>query len=285
MNTQTPPLDELLGIARQAAAAGAAVLAGRDDVAPAGLALSRGHHGIETKSSASDFVTDFDRRAEQAVREVLTSHRPHDVISGEEYGTTDVTEPSGFRWSIDPLDGTTNFVRGIIYYGTSVGLQSPDGEWIVGAVEAPGLGRSWWAGRGTGAFTSLSGGEPVRISGPSGTLESGILATGFGYEPERRAQQVASAAAMNERFGNLRRLGAAALDICLVADGTLNAYAEYGIQEHDWAAGAVIAEEAGVHVHRPAAADGDQHPDWCLVGDIGLHPSELTPAPSTASAL
>ena len=280
MSAETKTLQDLLSIAQQAAAAGAAVLAGRNEAAPTGLPLNSQDHGIQTKSSVSDFVTDFDRRAEDAVREVLTDQRPHDVISGEEYGTTEVTYPSGYRWSIDPLDGTTNFLRGIIYYGTSVGLQNPDGEWILGVVTAPALGRSWWAGRGLGAFTARGDAEPTAITGPTGELGAGLLATGFGYEPARRAQQVASAAAMNEHFGNLRRLGAAALDICMVADGTLNAYAEYGIQEHDWAGAAVIAEEAGVPVRRPTAADGDADPDWCLVGDIGIDHTALTPPPS-----
>lgn len=282
MNAKT--LDHLLSIAKQAAAAGAAVLAGRSDVAPAGLALETQGHGIETKSSVSDFVTDFDVRAEQAVREVITTRRPTDVISGEEYGTTDVADPSGYRWSIDPLDGTTNFVRGIVYYGTSVGLQDPQGRWVLGVVNAPALHRQWWAARGQGAFTAHRDGEPAAIHGPTGELSAGLLATGFGYEPARRQQQMASAAAMNAHFGNLRRLGAAALDICMVADGTLDAYAEYGIQEHDWAAGALIAEEAGVPVRRPASPDGDHTPDWCIVGDIGLDPAQLDPAPRAVSS-
>ena len=86
---------------------------------------------------------------------------------------------------------------------------------------------------------------------------------------------------MLPHFGNMRRLGAAALDICMVADGAQNAYAEYGIWEHDWAAGALIAEEAGVFVRRPIAADSSQTPDWTVIGDIGIDPSELSPAPLT----
>lgn len=280
MSEETRTLQQLLSIAQQAAAAGAAVLAERDQAAPAGLSLNSQDHGIQTKSSISDFVTDFDRRAEEAVREVITTHRPRDVISGEEYGTTEVSDPSGYRWSIDPLDGTTNFVRGIVYYGTSVGLQAPDGEWVIGVVDAPALGRTWWAVAGQGAFAARAGADPVPLHGPTGELSAGLLATGFGYEPQRRAQQLASAAAMNEHFGNLRRLGAAALDICMVADGTLDAYAEYGIQEHDWAAAAVIAEEAGVPVRRPASADGEEHPDWCVAGNIGIDYAQLTPTPT-----
>lgn len=277
---KNPTTAELMTVARRAASAGAAVLAERAQVSPAGLPLEHHAHGVNAKSSVSDLVTDFDHRAEQAVREVLTALRPHDVVTGEEFGTTHVADPSGYRWSIDPLDGTTNFVRGIVYYATAVGLQAPDGQWVLGVVEAPALRRSWWGVRGQGSFTAPADGEPVRLGGPAGPLSAGLLATGFGYDPARRAQQVRSAAAMNEHFGNLRRLGAASLDICMVADGTQNAYAEYGIQEHDWSAAAVIAEEAGVPVRRPWSPDGTAEPDWCIVGDIGVDHAALEPLPT-----
>lgn len=280
--TDTDLLNKLLGIAREAAAAGAAVLAERDAAAPAGQPLDHSGHGITTKSSESDFVTDFDKRAEDEVRSVISAHRPRDVISGEEHGTTNVPNPTGYRWSIDPLDGTTNFVRGIVYYGTSVGVQAPDGQWIVGVVVAPAIGKEWWAAKGLGAFTTRNGSDPMRLQGPQGAISSGILATGFGYDPERKAQQVRSVATMNDYFGNIRRLGAAALDICMVAEGTQDAYAEYGIQEHDWAGGAVIAEEVGVPVRRPASADGASSPDWCIIGNIGMSIEELEPAPTRA---
>ncbi|GAB3191552.1 inositol monophosphatase family protein [Nesterenkonia suensis] len=278
-------VDELLHIAREAATAGAGVLAGRDDVAPAGLALGAG--AVETKSSASDLVTDFDRRAEQAVRAVLHRHRPDDVVTGEEYGTVAPERATGYRWSIDPLDGTTNFVRGIVYYGTSVAVQDSQGRWLAGVVHAPALRRVWWAARDAGAHTArLVGdgagqptGEPVRLRGPQGSLAAGLLSTGFGYDPERRAQQTAAVSAMLGSFGNLRRLGAAALDICMVADGTVDAYAEFGIQEHDWSAGALIAEEAGVPVRRPTVADSSVTGDWCVVGEIGMPHGQLRPMP------
>lgn len=275
-------LPMLLTVAQEAADAGAAVLAERDGAAPAGQPLERSGHGITTKSSESDFVTDFDRRAEEAVRSVINRLRPRDVISGEEYGTTEVSDPTGYRWSIDPLDGTTNFVRGIVYYGTSVGLQAPDGGWILGVVNAPALQKKWWAAKGLGAYTARSGTDAVPISGPQGALSAGLLGTGFGYDPARKAAQAQSVAVMNEHFGNIRRLGAAALDICMVAEGAQDAYAEYGIQEHDWAAGAVIAEEAGVQVRRPAAAASIDAADWCIVGDIGIDPQQLNPAPVTS---
>ncbi|GAA1180784.1 inositol monophosphatase family protein [Nesterenkonia xinjiangensis] len=278
-------VDELLDIAREAAVAGAGVLAERDDVAPAGLML--GGSEVETKSSVSDLVTDFDRRSEQAVRAVLERRRPEDTVTGEEYGTVRPQGATGYRWSIDPLDGTTNFVRGIIYYGTSVAVQDPEGRWVAGVVHAPALKRIWWAARDRGAFTDRLQGEGpgspaqerVRLQGPQGSLAAGLLSTGFGYDPDRRAQQTAAVSAMLGSFGNLRRLGAAALDICMVADGTVDAYAEFGIQEHDWSAAALIAEEAGVPVRRPAVADSSVAGDWCVVGDIGMPHTRLRPLP------
>lgn len=291
---------ELLAVAAEAAAAGAAVLAERDAVAPSGRVLRGDESGLETKSSEADLVTDFDRRSEQAVRAVIGRRRPQDAITGEEYGTSTPEEDSGLRWSIDPLDGTTNFVRGIVYYGTSVAVQGPDGDWLAGVVHAPALDRLWWAARGDGAFTGrASAARPGagaggtddaaqqgvdRLTGPQGPRSAGLLSTGFGYDAARREQQVGAVVELLDGFGNLRRLGAAALDICMVADGTVEAYAEYGIQEHDWAAGALIAEEAGAPMRRPLAADGAAHPDWCIAGDLGVPHEQLRPAPRETRA-
>lgn len=295
LGTTTPAdAEELLAVAREAAAAGAAVLAERDDVVPSGMMLSAAESGVRTKSSEADLVTDFDRRAEEAVRAVVARRRPDDAVTGEEYGTSTPQAPSGYRWSIDPLDGTTNFVRGIVYYGTSVGVMGPDGDWLAGVVHAPALGRIWWARRGAGAWTAKfspgvaaadtlghrSTSEPVRLHHHAGgELSAGLLSTGFGYDAARRQEQSRAVLAMLPHFGNIRRLGAAALDICMVADGSVDAYAEYGIWEHDWAAAALIAEEAGAPVRRPAEPDSSVAPDWCVVGSIGIPHEQLRPAP------
>ena len=95
-----------------------------------------------------------------------------------------------------------------------------------------------------------------------------MLLEALGYDPARRAMQVRALAALLPAFGDVRRIGSAALDLCMVADGTLDAYAEFGTQEYDWAAGALIAEEAGVRVRRPASGDGTAHPDWMVAGDV-----------------
>lgn len=205
-----------------------------------------------SKSSDSDWVTVFDVAAERAVRTVIQDSRPHDIITGEELGTT---VPSGgqdgirVRWSIDPLDGTTNFIRNIVYYGTSVAAADEDGTWLAGVVHAPALRRIYWASRGGGAWVS-DGGTVRRLTGP--TADRGrLLATGFSYDAATRSAQVGELGALLDGFGDVRRLGSAALDLCMVADGTLDAFVERGLNEYDLAAGALIAEEAGVVVHRP----------------------------------
>ncbi|WP_334171249.1 inositol monophosphatase family protein [Sinomonas sp.] len=262
-------LAELLTTARRAAAAGAAVLSGRD-----GARLSQ-----ETKSSGSDWVTEFDLAAERAVRAVLADERPRDIVTGEEQGTTIVDSPSGFRWSIDPLDGTTNFIRDIVYYATSVAVADDHGRWLAGVVHAPALRREYWAVRGGGAFRADDGGDPRPLDGPipgRDSAGSALLATGFSYDPAIRAEQARALPALMDGFGDMRRLGSAALDLCLVADGTHDAYGERGLNEHDFAAGALIAEEAGCWVRRPqltSPLEGGPTPEerlalWTCAGGI-----------------
>ncbi|MBT2247096.1 inositol monophosphatase [Arthrobacter sp. BHU FT2] len=232
--------EELLDVARRAAAAGAAVLAGRN-----GDAL-----GVSNKGEAGDWVTAFDVAAENAVRNIITAARPGDSITGEEHGTTRPETPTGYRWSIDPLDGTTNFIRNIVYYATSVAVADADGTWLAGVVHAPALGRVYYAARGSGAWLE-EGDRTTRLDGPVPGRKGQILATGFSYDPLVRSQQAAHFAELAEGFADVRRLGSAALDLCMVADGTHDAYGERGLNEHDFSAGALIAEEAGCWVRRP----------------------------------
>ena len=239
-----PTPESLLHLARQAAAAGAAALAKRD---PGALEAT-------SKSSDSDWVTAFDVAAERAVRAVIQRSRPHDIITGEELGTT---RPSGkhdgprIRWSIDPLDGTTNFIRNIVYYGTSVAAADEDDTWLAGVVHAPALDRIYWAARGQGAWLSDRG-RIRRLTGPGAAGRARLLGTGFSYDRATRAEQLSELGSVAGDFGDVRRLGSAALDLCMVADGTLDAFVERGLNEYDLAAGALIAEEAGAVVLRPA---------------------------------
>jgi myo-inositol-1(or 4)-monophosphatase len=231
---------ELLEVAKQAAAAGARVLAGRT---AEGLQASN-------KGDVGDWVTAFDVAAEHAVRDVISAARSDDSITGEEHGTTSPADPTGYRWSIDPLDGTTNFIRNIVYYGTSVAVADADGAWLAGVVNAPALGRVYYAARGQGAWLE-EGGTLTRLEGPVPGRKGQILATGFNYDPQVRSEQAKQFADLMTDFADVRRLGSAALDLCLVADGTHDAYGERGLNEHDFSAGALIAEEAGCWVRRP----------------------------------
>jgi myo-inositol-1(or 4)-monophosphatase len=236
-------IESLVELARRAAAAGAAE-------------LTRPPRSVQVKGWAGDVVTDVDLRAEQAVRTVLSQARPGDAITGEELEASSGTAAE-VRWSVDPLDGTTNFVRGLPHFATSVAAVSVStGEWLAGAVHAPRLGDVYWAGRGLGAWRSRDG-RITQLSGPVISREAPLLGTGFSYEPAVRAAQLSELAVRLPRFADLRRLGSAALEICLVADGTLDAYVERDLSEHDWAAAAVIAAEAGVPVVLPEAPSGE----------------------------
>ncbi|MEH0058375.1 inositol monophosphatase family protein [Auritidibacter ignavus] len=277
------PVQGLLAVARAAARAGAETLQRR----PGPLTPLRADQlGAENKTSTSDWVTDYDRGAEHAVRSVVIAYRPHDEITGEEYDQHVPESPSGYRWSIDPLDGTTNFIRGIPHYATSVavGYHADEGQavqWLAGVVHAPALGCTWYAARGAGAYlvreADVPAGEagqhpePLRLSGPASQQQGRLLGTGFSYDRQRRPYQIAAANRLmeHEGFADIRRLGSAAIDLCLVAQGTLDAYAEYGLSEYDWAAGALIGEEAGLSVRRPRWSNGVETGDWCLLGELG----------------
>ena len=140
---------------------------------------------------------------------------------------------------------------------------------MAGAVVAPALGRSWYAAAGGGAFSSVDGdgSEPVRLTGPVLGRSGRLLASGFGYAGQRRDFQLAALAALLPHFGDLRRIGSAALDLCMVADGTLDAYAEFGIQEHRLVRRAPDCRaRPACAVHRPASGDGTNHPDWTVAG-------------------
>ncbi|MBO1266432.1 inositol monophosphatase family protein [Arthrobacter cavernae] len=269
---------ELLAVAKAAAAAGAAVLATRADAAAtSGSSGAAGALGIVNKGDAGDWVTAFDIAAENAVRGAITAARPQDIITGEEHGTTRPENPSGYRWSIDPLDGTTNFIRNIVYYATSVAVADPDGAWQAGVVHAPALGRIYSAARGHGAWLEEAG-RRTRLTGPVPGRTGLIVASGFSYDPATRADQAAGLAGIMDGFADLRRLGSAALDLCMVADGTHDAYGERGLNEHDYSAGALIAEEAGCWVRTPrmtSPLDGgpsneDRLAAWTCAGTLEL---------------
>ena len=209
---------------------------------------------VETKSSATDMVSEMDRGAEALIRAVLTEQRPGDTVLGEEGG--EITGASGVRWIVDPLDGTTNFLYGFPAWCVSVAAER-DGEVVVGAVFDPTHDELWTAVRGQGAACN---GAPLPPLVDRAELSTALVATGFGYRAEERATQGRLAAHVLPRVRDLRRAGSAALDLCWVAAGRVDAYFEQGTNLWDWAAGALVAAEVGAWVGGydggPPSADG-----------------------------
>jgi myo-inositol-1(or 4)-monophosphatase len=200
-----------------------------------------------TKSSDVDPVTAMDRASEELLRARLAVERPDDAILGEE--GDDVPGTSGLTWVLDPIDGTVNYLYGVASYAVSVavvaGPPAPQ-AWtaLAGAVHSIVDGRTWSAARGRGADRD---GRVVRVGRPE-SLATALAGTGFGYAAERRTQQARVLTHVLPRVRDIRRLGSAAIDLCLVADGTLDLYYERGLNPWDLAAGALVAAEAGAVV-------------------------------------
>ncbi|MFE6970505.1 inositol monophosphatase family protein [Isoptericola sp. NPDC057653] len=200
-----------------------------------------------TKSSAVDPVTEMDRASEALLRARLAAERPHDAILGEE--GDDVPGTSGLTWVLDPIDGTVNYLYGVASYAVSVavvaGPVDPE-RWtaLAGCVHSVVDGRTWTAARGGGAERD---GTPLHVNRPA-SLAGSLLATGFGYASERRAEQARVLVDVLPRVRDIRRLGSAAIDLCLLADGAVDLYYERGLNPWDLAAGALVAAEAGAWV-------------------------------------
>jgi myo-inositol-1(or 4)-monophosphatase len=197
-----------------------------------------GISAAETKSSATDIVTEFDRASERVLVERIRAARPDDAIVGEEGASTSGT--SGISWLIDPIDGTTNFVYGLPNWAVSIAAVDADGP-VAAAVYAPVLGELFSARRGCGATLN----DVAITCGQLGNLSSALVATGFSYLADHRGRQAARLALMMPHIRDVRRLGAASLDLCFVAMGRLDGYFEQGLGPWDLAAGQLIASEAG----------------------------------------
>jgi myo-inositol-1(or 4)-monophosphatase len=221
--------DELLSTAHAAARAGAAELLPR---------FGHRQQGVRSKSGPTDLVSEADLAAEAAIRRVLGERRPGDAILGEEGGASGTGE---LLWVIDPLDGTINFLFGVPVFAVSVACQGPDGM-LAGVVLDPVRDESFAATRST--KPTLNG---AAISASTrGDLGTALVATGFSYDPELRARQADVLTRVLPRVGDIRRAGAAALDLVWSACGRFDAFYERGVKPWDWAAGGLIAEQAGL---------------------------------------
>lgn len=232
--------------------AGALVVAGR----------SSAGDDVTTKTSPTDVVTAMDRASERLVVEALRTARPDDGVLGEEGGET--RGSSGVRWLIDPIDGTVNYLYGLPAYAVSLGAEV-DGVMTVGAVYNPAIDELWTAVRGEGAWLD---GHQLRGSAVT-SLDRALVATGFGYGASRRTSQAAVVASLLPEIRDIRRFGAASLDLCSVAAGRVDAYFERGLEPWDLAAGGLIASEAGLLVTGLRGAPAGR--DMVLAAPPALH--------------
>jgi myo-inositol-1(or 4)-monophosphatase len=203
-----------------------------------------------TKSTPTDPVTIVDTETERLLRERLAELRPGDPIVGEEEGGSPVGLPGTPTWVLDPIDGTVNFVYDIEAYAVSIGVQV-DGRSVAGAVANVATGEIFSAARDAGSYVRRDGASTQLRCNPVDDVSMALVGTGFGYAPERRVVQAEVLARLITDVRDVRRIGSCALDLCMVAAGRLDAYYELGVNVWDWAAGALIAEEAGARLHLP----------------------------------
>jgi myo-inositol-1(or 4)-monophosphatase len=215
---------------------------------------------VATKSSPTDVVTEADQAAESLIRELIAEERPGDRILGEEGG--EIAPPGGqggrsaVRWIVDPLDGTVNYLYGLPDWAVSIAAEV-DGTVVAGAVFVPRRDELYSARLDNGAWLSSGAldwrgedtGSPVRLAcNHDVPLAQALVATGFGYEAGRRQVQGDVLRAVLPQVRDIRRGGSAAVDLCSVASGTVDAYYERGVNLWDIAAGGLIAAEAGARV-------------------------------------
>ncbi|MGV0792366.1 inositol monophosphatase family protein [Mycolicibacterium sp. XJ1819] len=237
---------------RLAAEAAAFVRRRRDEVFGDTPDPHRAASAVRTKSTPTDPVTVVDTETERLLRDRLATLRPGEQILGEEEGGP--VDGDGLTWVLDPIDGTVNFVYGIEAYAVSVAVQR-DGASVAGAVADVPSGALYSAALGHGARVQRDGSTTaLRTSAPA-DLPMSLVGTGFAYAADRRVRQAQVVAKLLPAVRDVRRIGSCALDLCFVAAGRLDAYYEEGVQVWDWAAGALIAAEAGARVQLPS--DGE----------------------------
>lgn len=185
-------------------------------------------------------VSEADRDSEAAIKTVLSREFPQHQILGEETGLSGSSNADSAIWMIDPLDGTTNYVHRVPFFCSSLGFEYR-GQLEVAVVDAPAMGWRYHAVRGQGAFLN---GQPIKISGRE-QFREGLFATGFSSADNTLDVQMELVAHVIHHARGIRRLGAAALDLCMVAEGVFDGFWERGLQPWDTAAGVLIAREAG----------------------------------------
>jgi myo-inositol-1(or 4)-monophosphatase len=255
-------IDELLGVAREAALSAGALLAERFRTGT--------ESEVQSKSTPTDLVSEADLASQRAIRELLSARRPHDGFLGEEL-REDTAGSSGLRWIVDPLDGTVNFLFGIPQWCVSVAVEDQRGT-LAGAIFDPNRGELFSATRegpatlegphGTVQLRHHSGEDVGRErrtgeqDGPGGEpLARAMVATGFAYDSSVRAAQAQVLKRLLPRVRDIRRFGSAALDLAWTAAGRYDAYYERTVKQWDIAAGVLICQRAGLEVRELAECE------------------------------
>ncbi len=227
---QAELINDLLPLAEEIALSAGKLLSARPDT-----------FDINEKSSARDFATHMDHASEDLIVSAILAVRPDDGIIGEEGANRE--SQSGITWVIDPIDGTVNYFYNLPGWNISIAAKDASGV-LIGIVYAPTLNSLWRASRGGGAFLNN---RAIHCS-TAELLQDSLVATGFSYDLEERVRQGERIASLIPRVRDIRRSGAAAVDLCHVASGAVDGYFETGLKEWDLAAGGLIAREAGALV-------------------------------------
>ncbi|KUH99215.1 inositol monophosphatase family protein [Mycobacterium sp. IS-3022] len=228
--------------------------------------------GVRTKSSPTDPVTIVDTETERLIRDRLAVLRPGEHVLGEEEGGTPAQDGE-LTWVLDPIDGTVNFVYGLDAYAVSVAVQR-DGVSLAGAVANVPTGAVYSAAVGHGAHRRHADATTQLRTSAADDLSMSLLGTGFSYDREQRARQAEVLTRMLPAVRDVRRIGSCALDLCMVAAGQLDAYYEDDVHLWDWAAGALIAAEAGATLRLPPGQGSAGGPGFIVAA-----------APAVAAAL
>jgi myo-inositol-1(or 4)-monophosphatase len=248
--------NELLELAIEAASAAGVLLAERF--------RAGGEHGVTSKSTPTDLVSEADVASQRAIRELIGARRPDDGFLAEEEGS-DIAGSSSLQWVVDPLDGTINFLFGIPLWCVSVAVRDANGT-LAGVVHDPLSGETFSALRGGRPQRNGAAIDPARVR--ASVLGEALVATGFAYDARVRAAQAVAVATLIGEVRDIRRCGAAALDLAWTAAGRFDAYYERTVKPWDTAAGALLCECAGLEVR--VLADRPGLPGGILVAPPAL---------------
>ncbi|MCB1057121.1 MAG: inositol monophosphatase [Acidobacteria bacterium] len=269
---------DLLTTAIAAARAGGEIVAGAFRATDLGVRLK----------AANDFVTRVDGESERAVVDTLLSRHPDHAVLAEEGGGRPGAPGNECQWLVDPLDGTTNFLRGVPFFAVSVACRC-SGRLVAAAVLEPLRGDLFTAALGEGARLN---GEPIAVA-PRGSLDGALVATGFPFRHREVEDAYFDAfRRVFRRVSGIRRCGSAALDLAYTAAGVFDGFFELRLAPWDIAAGALLVREAGGVISDFAGGDGFLDSGNVVAGAPGLHRDLLaevrtaveTPVPQAAGA-